>query len=186
MNKINNIFKLIWISNYINVILSATCISKIYSSFKENTVKISCNKTSKFNSIIITWKKNNETIATYGPHGSYVVDDYKNKIEYISKSFNYSTIIIKNATIKDNSCYTCIFNILLSENDKGTLCLNTTNDEYINNLIPIKINENNNHIKNNIIVDDYGTTESLFSLYGTLCLCLWIYMYYVDTVRFFL
>ncbi|QIM58573.1 Ig domain OX-2-like protein [Lumpy skin disease virus] len=180
MNKINNIFKLIWIGNYINVILSASCISKIYSSFKENTVKISCSKTSKFNSIIITWKKNNETIATYGPHGSYVVDDYKNKIEYISKSFNYSTIVIKNATIQDNSCYTCIFNILLSENDKGTLCLNTTNDEYINNLIPIKINENN------IIVDDYGTTESLFSLYGTLCLCFWIYMYYVDTVRFFL
>ncbi|QQG63233.1 hypothetical protein [Sheeppox virus] len=180
MNKINNIFKLIWIGNYINVILSASCISKIYSSFKENTVKISCNKTSKFNSIIITWKKNNETIATYGPHGSYVVDDYKNKIEYISKSFNYSTIIIKNATIKDNYCYTCIFNILLSKNDNGTLCLNTTNDEYINNLIPIKINENN------IIVDDSVVQNHCFLyivryvfVFGFICTTLILYDFFL-------
>ncbi|AAR07493.1 141R [Yaba monkey tumor virus] len=85
--------------------------------------KITCTKISHSNTILITWKKDNKFIAAYGICGPVILNKFKGKIQYLSKSFNESTILVKNVSLL-GGCYVCTFNFLPSKNnEKGVVCL---------------------------------------------------------------
>ncbi|ABQ43617.1 CD200-like protein [Tanapox virus] len=105
-----------------NYLQSTSCFVKSFINSLD--IKITCTKTSSFNTIIITWKKDNKFIAGYGICGPVISEKFKGKILYVSKSFNESTILIKNVNLFDRGCYTCVFNFLVSKNnEKGVVCL---------------------------------------------------------------
>ncbi|AUI80714.1 ig domain OX-2-like protein [White-tailed deer poxvirus] len=123
-------FKLVNLFIIIKYVHAIHCVHNITTKpYKD--VYLSCNKTTPFDSILITWEKNNQSILYYGTMGPIIVDKFKTKITYISNTFNTSMILIKNVSESDNGCYECTFNTLnIKFNDKGVICVNVSDEVY--------------------------------------------------------
>ncbi|AYC44692.1 Ig domain OX-2-like protein [Moosepox virus GoldyGopher14] len=142
-------FKLVNLFIIIKYVHAIHCVHNITTKpYKD--VYLSCNKTTPFDSILITWEKNNQSILYYGTMGPIVVDKFKTKIKYMSDTFNTSIILIKNVSESDNGCYECTFNTLnIKFNDKGVICVNVSDEVYT---ADITINSNSFTTKGNNIL----------------------------------
>nr|XP_056714163.1 OX-2 membrane glycoprotein [Euleptes europaea] len=100
----------------------------VQTAIAGENVTLYCRLAESYDVVQVTWQKEHgkakANIATYSTaHGPKVLGTYENRVHISQSGLNVSTITFHGVTVKDESCYSCIFNTFPLGSIPGRTCL---------------------------------------------------------------
>ncbi|XP_075053424.1 OX-2 membrane glycoprotein-like [Mixophyes fleayi] len=99
------------------------------------SAKLECNLLGPNNLNQVTWTKivgNKETtVATYTKSEAKISKEYEKRLNISISNLNKTTITVFKASVDDEGCYTCVFNVFPTGSQRGKVCLSISGDVLI-------------------------------------------------------